>query len=89
MWTESELSIKFRSDFNNQMTGGSLNLAHILELFRVSRTIEDAARRCLVPECGMTNDLMMDIVKWLLCRNIIQQQHTYVYFMCPGTYTDL
>ena len=85
MWTESEFAKKFQSDFNNQTTGGNLNLGHILEVFRVSRTIEEASRNCSVPEGGMPNDVMMDIVKWLLCRNIIQQQHTYVYFMCPDT----
>ena len=36
--------------------------------------------------CGaeqMATETMMDIVQWLLAKNIIQQQHTYVYFMCP------
>ena len=31
----------------------------------------------------MATETMMDIVQWLLAKNIIQQQHTFVYFMCP------
>ena len=31
----------------------------------------------------MAIETMMDIVQWLLAKNIIQQQHTFVYFMCP------
>ena len=31
----------------------------------------------------MATETMMDIVQWLPAKNIIQQQHTFVYFMCP------
>ena len=43
----------------------------------------DATAACEDENIGMATETMMDIVQWLLAKNIIQQQHTFIYFMCP------
>ena len=43
----------------------------------------EATAACEDENIGMATETMMDIVQWLLAKNIIQQQHTFVYFMCP------
>ena len=48
----------------------------------IKRCLE-ATAACEDENIGMATETMMDIVQWLLAKNIIQQQHTFVYFMCP------
>ena len=96
-WHLSELANDFYDKFNTQMTGGLLTIVTALKIFRTSRTIQgifskitsmikrclEATAACEDENIGMATETMMDIVQWLLAKNIIQQQHTFVYFMCP------
>ena len=50
---------------------------------QVSILFLEATAACEDENIGMATETMMDIVQWLLAKNIIQQQHTFVYFMCP------
>jgi len=51
----------------------------ILEIFRETITVGDVCTRLHMLE----QRTVVNIIKWLLERNIIQRQHTFLYFMCP------
>ena len=40
-WRESELTRDFLNTFNQPLTGGKLSIAVVLEVFRVSMTVEE------------------------------------------------